>query len=98
LRRYRFRWSLLRSPLIVVGAVWFLSALGAYVRDLRQLMGVVALMMMYLSPIFFPLAMVPERARPFFLCEPARLRDRVDARGALCRAMAELGRVGDFTR
>ena len=56
--------------LIVVGAVWFLSALGAYVRDLRQLMGVVALMMMYLSPIFFPLAMVPERARPFFYANP----------------------------
>ena len=56
--------------LIVLGAVWFLSALGAYVRDLRQLMGVVALMMMYLSPIFFPLAMVPERARPFFYANP----------------------------
>jgi lipopolysaccharide transport system permease protein len=56
--------------LIVLGAVWFLSALGAYVRDLRQLMGVVALMMMYLSPIFFPLAMIPERARPFFYANP----------------------------
>jgi lipopolysaccharide transport system permease protein len=56
--------------LIVLGAVWFLSALGAYVRDLRQLMGVVALMMMYLSPIFYPLTMVPDRARPFFYANP----------------------------
>ncbi|HEX3431003.1 MAG TPA: ABC transporter permease [Rhizomicrobium sp.] len=56
--------------LIVLGAVWFLSALGAYVRDLRQLTGVLALVMMYLSPIFFPLAMVPERARPFFYVNP----------------------------
>jgi len=56
--------------LIVLGAVWFLSALGAFVRDLRQLVGVVALMMMYLSPIFFPLAMVPERVRPFFYANP----------------------------
>ena len=48
--------------LLVLGVVWFLSALGAYVRDLRQLTGVLALVMMYLSPIFFPLAMVPERA------------------------------------
>jgi lipopolysaccharide transport system permease protein len=56
--------------LIVLGAVWFLSALGAYVRDLRQLMGIVALMMMYLSPIFYPLAMVPERARLFFYANP----------------------------
>jgi lipopolysaccharide transport system permease protein len=56
--------------LIVLGAVWFLSALGAYIRDLRQLMGVVALMMMYLSPIFYPLTMVPERARLFFYANP----------------------------
>lgn len=56
--------------LFVLGAVWFLSALGAYVRDLRQLMGVLALVMMYLSPIFFPLAMVPARVRPVFYANP----------------------------
>jgi lipopolysaccharide transport system permease protein len=56
--------------LIALGVVWFLSALGAYVRDLRQLTGVLALAMMYLSPIFFPLAMVPERARAFFYINP----------------------------
>jgi lipopolysaccharide transport system permease protein len=31
---------------------------------------VLALAMMYLSPIFFPLAMVPERARAFFYANP----------------------------
>lgn len=56
--------------LVVLGAVWLLSALGAYVRDLRQLTGVLALVMMYLSPIFFPLAMVPERVRGFFFVNP----------------------------
>ena len=56
--------------LIVLGVVWFLSALGAYVRDLRQLMGVLALVMMYLSPIFFPLTMVPARVRPIFYANP----------------------------
>jgi len=56
--------------LLVLGAVWFLSALGAYVRDLRQLMGVLALVMMYLSPIFFPLTALPARARPFFYLNP----------------------------
>jgi len=56
--------------LIVLGCVWFLSAFGAYVRDLRQLTGVLALIMMYLSPIFFPLAVLPERARAFFYINP----------------------------
>lgn len=56
--------------LLVLGVAWFLSALGAYVRDLRQLTSVLALVMMYLSPIFFPLVMVPERARDFFYANP----------------------------
>jgi lipopolysaccharide transport system permease protein len=56
--------------LMVLGAVWFLSALGAYVRDLRQLMGVLALVMMYLSPIFFPLSVLPARVRVFFYANP----------------------------
>jgi lipopolysaccharide transport system permease protein len=56
--------------LLVLGVVWFLSALGAYVRDLRQVTGVLALVMMYLSPIFFPLTMVPARARAFFFANP----------------------------
>jgi lipopolysaccharide transport system permease protein len=56
--------------LLVLGVIWFLSALGAYVRDLRQVMGVLALVMMYLSPIFFPLAMVPARARVVFFANP----------------------------
>jgi lipopolysaccharide transport system permease protein len=56
--------------LLVLGVVWFLSALGAYVRDLRQVMGVLSLVMMYLSPIFFPLAMVPARVRVFFFVNP----------------------------
>lgn len=56
--------------LLVLGVVWFLSALGAYVRDLKQVTGVLALVMMYLSPIFFPLTMVPARARVFFYANP----------------------------
>ena len=56
--------------LVVLGFTWFLSALGAYVRDLRQVTGVLALVMMYLSPIFFPLVMVPERARALFYVNP----------------------------
>jgi lipopolysaccharide transport system permease protein len=68
--------------LLVLGVVWFLSALGAYVRDLRQLTGVLALVMMYLSPIFFPLAMVPERARAFFYVNPLAFVIE-SARGAL---------------
>ncbi len=63
---------LLVAPLAlaVTGFVWFISALGAFARDLRQLVSVAALIMMYLSPIFFPLTAVPAAARMIFYANP----------------------------
>jgi lipopolysaccharide transport system permease protein len=56
--------------LAVLGCVWFISAIGAFVRDLRQLVSVTALIMMYLSPIFFPLSAVPVPARTIIYANP----------------------------
>jgi lipopolysaccharide transport system permease protein len=56
--------------LIVLGSVWFLSALGAFVRDMRQVMALATLVLMYLSPIFFPLAAAPPPLRPFLYANP----------------------------
>lgn len=75
---------LLVTPLILValGLTWFLSALGVYLRDIRQAMAVVAPATMFLSPIFFPLADVPEPFRTLLYINP--LTFVIDsARGAL---------------
>jgi lipopolysaccharide transport system permease protein len=56
--------------LVAVGIIWFVSALGVYVHDLRQVVVLAAPVTMYLSPIFFPISSVPEAARPLFYANP----------------------------
>ncbi len=56
--------------LFVLGFVWFLSATGVYLRDVRQIIGVTTPVVMFLSPIFFPITAVPEQFRPIFFLNP----------------------------
>jgi lipopolysaccharide transport system permease protein len=53
---------LMTAPLALValGFVWFLSALGVYLRDVRQAMTVIAPAIMFMSPVFYPMSVVPE--------------------------------------
>lgn len=63
---------LLVLPLAVIGLgfVLFLSALGVYVRDFRQAIMAIAPILMFLSPIFFPLSTVGAALRPLFYLNP----------------------------
>lgn len=68
-------WLLL--PLVVlplaamlVGMVYFLAAFGAFLRDLQQVMGMLTLLMMYMSPVLFPIEAVPEGARTWLALNP----------------------------
>lgn len=46
--------------LMVMGFSWFLASLGVYVRDVAQVVAIIILVLMYLSPIFYPVAILPE--------------------------------------
>lgn len=41
--------------LFVLGATWWLAALGVYLRDIAQTINILITALMFLSPIFFPL-------------------------------------------
>ncbi len=56
--------------LITVGAAWILASLGVYLRDVGQVTGVATTAMMFLSPIFYPLAAVPESFRGIYRLNP----------------------------
>ncbi len=45
--------------LFCLGASWFLAAIGVFLRDVGQTIGIVVTAMMFLSPIFFPLSAIP---------------------------------------
>lgn len=64
--RQELPWTAVYFPLILlpllffsVGFTWFLSALGVYVRDIGQVVGVFVTALLFLSPIFYPLSALP---------------------------------------
>jgi len=62
----------LYAPLLLLclGVGWFLAALGVYVRDSAQLSGLLASVLLFMTPVFYPLSAVPGRARWLLLCNP----------------------------
>lgn len=42
-----------------MGASWFLSALGVYVRDIGQITGIITTVLLFMSAVFFPLSALP---------------------------------------
>ncbi|MGE3468280.1 MAG: ABC transporter permease [Pyrinomonadaceae bacterium] len=62
-------------PLILTtcGLVWFLSSAGLFVRDVRQIVGVAIPVLMFASPVFYPISALPEGMRPFMRFNPMAL-------------------------
>jgi len=56
---------LIAAPLalLALGCVYGFAALGVYLRDLSQLVGFIALTLLFLSPVFYPASAVPENWR-----------------------------------
>jgi len=46
---------------MMLGVAWAISALGVYLRDISQFMGILASVMLFLSPIFFPPSSIPAK-------------------------------------
>ena len=54
----------------VLGLGWLLSAIGAYVRDIGQVLNLLTSALMFLSPVFFPFEALPERLQPWLRLNP----------------------------
>lgn len=61
---------LLPLILMTVGLSWLLASLGVYLRDVGQIIGVVTTILMFVSPIFYPIAALPEKYHPFMHISP----------------------------
>ncbi len=61
---------LLPMILMTMGMSWLLASLGVYIRDVSQLVGIITMVLMFLSPIFFPISALPESVRPLLLLNP----------------------------
>ena len=49
---------------------WILSALGVFLRDLDQVMGVCTNLLMFLSAVFYPLSALPQQWQPVLRLNP----------------------------
>ncbi len=56
--------------LLSLGAVFACSALGVYLRDLSQVVGFVALTLLFVSPVFYPASAVPPEWRIVIAANP----------------------------
>jgi lipopolysaccharide transport system permease protein len=56
--------------LACLGLAWALSATGVYMRDMAHVMPMVATVMLFLSPIFYPLEAIPESVRGLVALNP----------------------------
>ncbi len=59
--------------LLLVGMGLWLAALGVYLRDISPMMALFTSILMFLSPIFYPLSTVPEAWQSVFLLNPLAL-------------------------
>ena len=82
----RFEGLLIAVPLwlvlgiAVTGVALLLAALQVFIRDIEHILMPVLMILMYLTPILYPLTLVPETMRPWVAANPfgwlvARLRD-----------------------
>ncbi len=60
-------WTVVYFPLILVplliatlGVAWFLASLGVFVRDVGQTIGILTTVLMFVSPVFFPISALPK--------------------------------------
>ncbi len=65
-----FPFSVLPLVFYGLGIAWFLSSLGAYLRDVSQVVGVMTSALMFVSPIFFPSAAMTDGMRRVLRLNP----------------------------
>ena len=74
---FYLNWTIIFLPIILipfillsVGISWFLSSLGVYVKDTTHVIGILVMVLLFISPIFYPMSSLPESIRDFILLNP----------------------------
>ena len=60
------------APLIILslGLSWFLASIGVFMRDVSQTVGLLTTVLMFVSPIFYPLSALPQEFRGWIALSP----------------------------
>ena len=73
-------WTVILAPLVMLplcllalAVGWFLAALGVFLRDIGQVVPLLSTILLFMSPIFFPIESLPEAFRPLVYANPLSL-------------------------
>lgn len=73
-------WTVLYIPLVLLplvvlslGVSWLLSSIGVFVRDISQVVGILATLLLFLSGILFPIELVPQEFQILLYANPLTL-------------------------
>jgi lipopolysaccharide transport system permease protein len=66
---------LILAPLIlmIMGFAWFLASTGVYLRDIAQTTGIATSVLLFVSPVFYPISSLPEKLQFFIFLNPLTL-------------------------
>jgi lipopolysaccharide transport system permease protein len=71
------QWTIVFLPLVLLplvvltmGASWGLASLGVFLRDIAQPIGMVMTVLLFASPVFYPITSMPEYIRPWLMLNP----------------------------
>jgi lipopolysaccharide transport system permease protein len=70
-------WTVVLAPLVfmplvlfTLGVSWFLASLGVFLRDVGQVVGLLTTVLMFASPVFYPMSAIPTAYRSMLAMNP----------------------------
>lgn len=70
-------WTVVFIPLVILplviltlGLAWMLASIGVFLRDVSQTISIITTIMLFLSPVFYPITALPEELRSWLLVNP----------------------------
>lgn len=73
-------WTIILLPLIflplilvTLGFSWFFAATGVYLRDIGQVSGLITSVLLFVSPVFYPISVLPPPIRSLVMLNPLTL-------------------------
>lgn len=71
------QWTVILFPLILtpfvvitLGFAWFLAATGVFLRDISQITGMITSILLFVSPVFYPISKLPPKVQAVVMLNP----------------------------
>jgi lipopolysaccharide transport system permease protein len=74
---HQVHWTIIFAPLVfaplvffTLGVTWMLASLGVFMRDVGQTIGILTTVLMFMSPVFYPVSALPVKFQGIMMLNP----------------------------